>query len=168
MRSRRWLVAGSLLVYPAAGRAAPPTDPPYNVIMIGLDTVRADHLGCYGYSRDTSPNIDALATESVVFDNAISQASWTLPSFASLLTSRYVGSHGIRDERKRLNPSVSTLAQALQGAGYDTGAFAAEPFFDRRYGLDKGFGTYEVSKNGFFRYSMPLALEWIERHRHRP
>jgi arylsulfatase A-like enzyme len=69
-------------------------DRPLNIIIIGIDTLRADHLGCYGYERNTSPRIDALASRGVLVERAVSQAPWTLPSFASIFTSLYPSQHG--------------------------------------------------------------------------
>ena len=69
-------------------------DRPLNVLVIAIDTLRADHLGCYGYKRSTSPMIDALASRGVLVERAVSQAPWTLPSFASIFTSLYPSQHG--------------------------------------------------------------------------
>ena len=77
-----------------AGREGPP-----NVVLISLDTLRADHLSCYGYGRETSPRIDALAASGVLFEDAVSTTSWTLPAHMSMLTGLAVSAHGICDER---------------------------------------------------------------------
>jgi arylsulfatase A-like enzyme len=127
---------------------------PPNVILITLDTMRADHLACYGYSRPTSPNIDALAAGATLYTHARSAAPWTVPSHASLFTGKYPFEHGAHSfavpepTDNNVNPlSVRfvTLAEALQEEGYRTGAFVAnEAFLNTYWQLDQGFETYHV------------------------
>ena len=74
---------------------------PYNIILISLDTLRADHLGIYGYHRNTSPFIDAFSKESILFEHAVAQASWTLPSHMSIMTSLYPSFHGVYGPRRK-------------------------------------------------------------------
>jgi len=122
---------------PAASKSSP------NVLVILVDTLRADHLSAYGYGRPTSPHIDAIAKQGVIFDNAVSTSSWTLPAHQSLLTGRYPHEHGPLREQP-LNPTYPTLAQALDDRGYRTGAFSANTdFFNRRAGFDRGFLHFE-------------------------
>jgi arylsulfatase A-like enzyme len=110
------------------------------VIIYLIDTLRADRLGIYGYARRaTSPRIDALAAESVVFDQAYSAAPWTLPSVASLITSMYSCEHRVTRDTNRLNPSVQTLAQRLLGAGYATGAYYGNGYAGGIADLDRGY-----------------------------
>ena len=92
-----------------------------NVILISLDCVRADHLGCYGYQRKTSPNIDALAEKGVLFEQAIAASFWTLPSHASMLTGLYPVNHGARAKHK-INESAAMLPQLLQAQGFNLSA----------------------------------------------
>jgi arylsulfatase A-like enzyme len=115
---------------------------PYNVILISIDTLRADHLGCYGYSRQTSPHIDRLATESVQFDNVFSATSWTLPAHLSLLTGLTLFHHGVLHESYAFDTSIPTLADLLRGQGYSTGAFTGGGYVSSRFGFAKGFDFY--------------------------
>ena len=116
-----------------------------NVVLISLDTLRADHLGTYGYERATSPNIDALAKQAVVFDNAISASHWTLPSHAALLTGMNPVALGILRQEDYLDAEYHTLAETLYEAGWNTAAFVGLPpsgFVGSRRGFDQGFDTY--------------------------
>ncbi|UCG31779.1 MAG: sulfatase [Phycisphaerales bacterium] len=116
-----------------------------NVVLISIDSLRADHLGCYGYERDTSPAIDALAESGILFELAVSQAPWTLPSHASLFTSRYVKSHLLINAKRMLPPELPTIAEALRGLGYGTAAVVSGPYMRRILGLDAGFDRYDDS-----------------------
>ena len=91
------------------GERSRPATPP-NVVLVTIDTLRADHLGCYGYDRDTSPNLDRLAADGVRFANAVSVSSWTLPAHASILTGLYPAEHGVVTDVSALPPSARTLA----------------------------------------------------------
>jgi arylsulfatase A-like enzyme len=129
----------------AAGRtiADAPGGPP-NVILITLDTVRADHVSAYGYSRPTTPNLDGLAATGVLFAQAFSNSSWTLPAHGSLLTGRYPHEHGA-DWRQPMEPGTATLAEFLANKGYRTAAFAANTsYVAPEWGLGRGFGRFEV------------------------
>jgi len=117
-------------------------DPPLNVILISLDTLRADHLGCYGYGRETSPAMDQFAEQSVVFRNSFANSNWTLPSHMSLMTSLQSAEHGVVDKKNRLSSRIPTLAEILKDQGYRTAAFTAGYFVDRKFGFDKGFDIY--------------------------
>lgn len=121
--------------------------PGYNVILISLDTLRSDHLGIYGYPKNTSPHIDQLARKSVLFKNSFSNASWTLPSHMSLMTSLYPSIHGVSDPSKKLSNSTRTLAEVLNGNGYLTAAFTAGYYVSKVYGFDQGFDLYKENYN---------------------
>ena len=113
-----------------------------NVLVIVVDALRADHLAAYGYSRDTSPFIDRLAEEGVLFENAISASSWTQPSHASMLTGHYTYDH--QAELQPLDERFPTIGEVLQTQGYRTGAFSANTlFFTRRQGFGRGFLHFE-------------------------
>jgi arylsulfatase A-like enzyme len=113
-----------------------------NVIVIVVDTLRADHLSSYGYERETSPFMDSLAAEGVRFENAISPSSWTQPSHASMLTGRYTYEH--QAEILPLDDTYPTIGEVLQSQGYRTGAFSANTlFFTRRQGFGRGFLRFE-------------------------
>jgi arylsulfatase A-like enzyme len=116
-----------------------------NVIIITLDAVRADHLGCYGYGRNTSPNIDAFAHQGVIFEKAFSQASVTNESVASLFSATYPSYHNMRTRYDYLPERIVVLPQIFQRAGYKTALFSLNPLISPVYGYHKGvdyfFGT---------------------------
>jgi arylsulfatase A-like enzyme len=112
--------------------------PPENVIIIVLDALRADRLGCYGHAAGRSPTIDSLAAEGVLFENAIAQCCFTPPAMASLLTGRHVPSHGLLGWEARLPEPEITLAEVLHDAGYRTAAFVFLNLLTRQ-GLGQGF-----------------------------
>jgi arylsulfatase A-like enzyme len=119
--------------------------PPPNLLLIAVDTLRADRLGAYGYTRATSPAIDALFEESVVFEDAEGASAWTLPSFASLLTSLPPAAHLCQNAASRLADGHTTLAEILRDRGYETAAVVSHVFLGRRYGLHQGFDDYDDS-----------------------
>jgi arylsulfatase A-like enzyme len=135
---------------------------PRNVIFVFVDTLRADHLGCYGYPRDTSPHLDELAAEGVVFENAIAQAPWTLPSFMSLFTSHYMVDTHDRHDKKKLPGSLPVLPEYFKAAGYATGGFVDIVYLHARYGFERGFDVHvEQNREG----TAPLidqALAWLQ------
>jgi arylsulfatase A-like enzyme len=107
-----------------------------------VDTLRADHLSSYGYHRPTSPRLDALAQQGVLFETAIATSSWTLPSHVSLVTGRYAYENPARGSP--LDPSLPTIAEAFRARGYRTGAFSANTFFfSRQVGFGRGFIRFE-------------------------
>ena len=116
-----------------------------NVVLISIDSLRADHLGCYGHARETSPAIDQVAGEGVRFANAMSATSWTLPSHISLLTGRYLLSHGVMSSTDELPPGVPTLAEMLQRAGLSTGGVVSTLWLQPQYGFKRGFDYYDDS-----------------------
>ncbi|MFQ6082103.1 MAG: sulfatase [Candidatus Aminicenantia bacterium] len=117
-----------------------------NVILISIDTLRADHLGCYGYKRETSPNIDRLTSEGVVFTNAFSTTSWTLPAHISLLTSLDTRHHQVNKANPYLDNSIVTLADILRKNGYFTYGFTGGALVSQRFGFSKGFDFYREFK----------------------
>lgn len=126
---------------------APPIPPPAahhpNVILYVVDTLRADHLGCYGYRKPTSPALDALATEGMVFTDATAQASWTKPATASIHTGRYPSRHGAVTLLQPLRSDVPTLAETLRAAGYRTGGFVTNANVSGEFGFNRGFERYD-------------------------
>lgn len=115
-----------------------------NVILISLDTTRADHLGCYGYANASTPAIDDLARRGVLFTQAASPAPLTLPAHSSMMTGFYPTYHGVRlNGTTALSQRHVTLAEALSGAGYRTGAFVGAFVLDGRWGLNQGFDEYD-------------------------
>ncbi|MFN0149401.1 MAG: sulfatase [bacterium] len=120
-------------------------DPRPNVILISIDSLRGDRLGCYGYPRPVSPTLDRLAREGVLFSDVISQSSWTLPAHISLLTSQYGYRHGVNDEKDRHDPGLTTLAEAFGAGGYVTAAIVSGPLLRREFGLAEGFDHFDES-----------------------
>jgi choline-sulfatase len=117
---------------------------PMNVLLVTVDTVRADHLGCYGDAAAETPRLDRLASQGVRFAQASSPVPLTLPSHSSLLSGLLPPHHGLRNNGAGSFPSESpTLATALSAAGYRTGAFVGSFVLDRRFGLARGFATYD-------------------------
>jgi len=115
-----------------------------NVILISIDTCRADHLGCYGHAGQTTPNVDAVARDGVLFSNAFSPAPKTLPAHCSMLTGTIPPYHGVRDNANfRLGDSNITLAELLRERGYRTGAAVGTAVLDSRTGVGQGFDTYD-------------------------
>ena len=94
-----------------------------NIILISIDDLRADHLGCYGYTRNTSPNIDSFARKSILFERCYVHEPWTLPSHMSMFTSLYPITHGVCGGNDGLNPAIVTLTEVLKDEGYMTMAF---------------------------------------------
>ncbi|HJQ35783.1 MAG TPA: sulfatase [Thermoanaerobaculia bacterium] len=131
---------------PPAGPAPSQRRP--NVLIYLVDTLRADHLGVYGYARPTSPHIDAFARDSVVFTNAIAQSSWTKTSVASVLTGLVPFHHGTVDRDDALPPSIPTLPMMLAGAGYARYAAVANGNVSPAFGLHRGFESYRYLASG--------------------
>lgn len=124
-------------------------DRPRSVLLITLDTTRADRIGAYGYAQARTPNLDALAREGARFDDATAQAPITGPSHAAMLTGRYPARHGVRDNATTPLPDDAvTLAEALAAKGFDTGGFVGAFILDKPYGFAQGFSTFE---SGFTR-----------------
>ena len=131
------------LALSAACRQAPSSKPPArNLVLITIDTLRADHVGAYGYSRAQTKVLDGLAANGALFERAYAAAPITLPSHATLLTGRYPPGHGARDNGMRVSPSVPTLATLLHARGFKTAAFVAAFPLDHQFGLDRGFDVY--------------------------
>jgi tetratricopeptide (TPR) repeat protein len=125
------------LIFPALLSAAQP-----NLLLITIDTIRADHLGCYGNSTIKTPVLDSIANKSLFFENAICAAPLTLPSHTSLMTGRYPIHHGTRDNAGRVRDQEQTLAETLKAHGYNTYAFVSGFPLDHRFGLNQGFDVY--------------------------
>ena len=126
------------------GSDSPAAEPaPRSLLLVTIDTLRADHVGCYGYERAKTPNIDSLSARGVRFANAQSVAPITFVAHTSLMTGTIPPHHGVRDNAShRALPELTTLAETLRGAGFRTGAFTAAFVLDSIYGLDQGFEVY--------------------------
>jgi len=131
-----------------------------NIILITLDTTRADHLGIYGYKRNVSPNIDKISSGCVIFDQAITPVPLTLPSHVSILTGTYPYYHNVRDNNNfQLNSDAITLAEVLLKEGYKTAAFVAAFVLHRKFGLSQGFQIF----NDDFSLGRRTALIYAEK-----
>ncbi|MFQ5718076.1 MAG: sulfatase [Acidobacteriota bacterium] len=148
-----------------------------HIVVISVDTLRADHLGCYGYERDTSPFIDELAAGGVLFEQAISSAPWTLPSHASLLSGVYPSTHRAVDGREGIAPSVTLAAERFGAAGWATGGFVSSWFVSHRYGFDRGFDRFddfEQTLNSNTKHKVDgarvidEAVRWLRQHAAEP
>ena len=153
-----------------------------NVLLITIDTLRADHVGAYGSSAARTSTLDHLAQDGVLFERAYSQVPLTLASHTSLLTGTYPFHNGVQDfTGQPLGPDIRTIAQALKAKGYDTGAVVSSYVLDRSWGLDRGFAFYyDVFKGDSFLKDDPAlverkagpsvdqALSWLKRPRKTP
>jgi len=128
------------------------------VVLITIDTLRADHLGCYGHDRVKTPNIDKLAEEGVLFEQCMTVAPTTLPSHASIITGLYPIYHGVHDNGTfKLDQRFTTLAEVLKSNGYQMGVFVSAFPVSKAFGLNQGFDVYdddmEIEKMMDFRSS---------------
>jgi arylsulfatase A-like enzyme len=166
----RPLWGNPVLVAGAAEAPAPPS-----VILISLDTLRADHLGSWGYARATSPNLDAFARESFVFERAIAPSSWTTPSHASVFTGEHPSVHGAGGALgHRLQGRFTTLAELLRRQGHLTAAFTEGAAVAGQLGFHQGFDSYANGRGelphplGAAERTFARAADWLERHGDRP
>lgn len=134
--------------------------PACNVLLITLDTTRADHLGCYGYPPPAkTPHLDGLAREGIRFNRVYCPAPLTLPSHCSIMSGLYPVTHGARNNGHYLPSGIRTLAEILKGRGYSTAAFVSSFSVDSRFGLDRGFDVYDDT----FRSELPFKTQNAER-----
>jgi len=136
-----------------------------NLVLVVMDTLRADRTSTYGYGRATTPRLDRLAARGVVYDEAYATASWTWPSTASILTGLHPEEHGVLGPRSCfLDEGVESVAEALQGAGYSTAAFTANPLIVPDKNFDQGFERFETYRASERRSErlVPAVVEWIE------
>jgi len=137
--------------------------PDCNIILISIDTLRADHLGCYGYSRGTSPNIDRFLEECVFFEQHIANAPRTLPSHASIFTSLIPSHHGADDDRP-LSEGFLTMAEILSQNGYRTVSFNDGGYVSEKFGFGQGFDLYHSfpkTSRGTLKNRVNNAMKWI-------
>ncbi len=136
-----------------------PNQDQVNVILISLDTLRADHLGCYGYSRPTSPALDALSQDSARFTHAYAHSPWTLPSHMSMLFSLNSASHQVYFNDQKVDESLPSLATFLKDQGYITFGFTGGGYVSSIYGFAKGFDWYDEPVGG---RKAPLGMDEAE------
>jgi arylsulfatase A-like enzyme/cytochrome c-type biogenesis protein CcmH/NrfG len=151
--------------------------PPLNVVLITIDTLRADHVGCYGYKQIKTPNIDGLAADGARFERAFAVVPVTLPSHTTMLTGTYPMLSGMHDfSGNKLSPLQPTLASVLKQAGYQTGAVIGAAVLDSRFGLNQGFDFYydhfdfsRLDEANLDQMERPgnvvaeVALDWLEK-----
>jgi arylsulfatase A-like enzyme len=139
---------------------------PRGVVLVTVDTLRADHLGAYGYRAPTSPYLDALARESTLFESAITTCPATAPALASLLTGLHRAAHGVRRNGSQLPPTVRVLAEILKEHGFHTAAVVANPIVDHK-GFERGFDTFTMAPSppalGLAQYNGETVLPEVER-----
>lgn len=137
-----------------------PGEPATNVLVLLLDTLRADRVGPWRDGASLTPELDRLLERSTVFDRAWSTASWTLPSIATLMTGRHAAEHGAYHGTAALSLEPVTLPEAFQRAGYRTAAFTDGGYFLASFGLDRGFDRFDATRTGV-RSSAPAFFEWL-------
>lgn len=133
---------------------SPPAVSEKNVILITISTLRANHVTCLGYSRDTTPNYDEFAKQNILFTNAFATSGWMMPAHGSIFTSLYPGTHGATHIDKNLNEDPNTLAEILTSNGYCCAGFSCDPRLDREHGFGQGFDLYDD-------YSVLLMLDGL-------
>jgi len=154
--------------------------PGYNLILIAFEPLGANHLSSYGYGKETTPNLDAFGREAVLFENAVSPSSWSLPVFMSWFTSLYPSQHKVVNKYKNkenktadiltslpdLSPGTLTMTQIFRDKGYRAAAFTGGASLAKGFGFGAGFEVYydEIRLAGFDR-TMPLAFDWLKEHR---
>ena len=172
------LAGGAALAACGSGRDEPaPERGVERIVLVTIDTLRADHVGCYGAEHAETPHLDALAAEGVRFETAVSPVALTLPAHATLLTGRDPPQHGVRHNGLfRLPADVTPIAEHLHGAGFAAAAFVSAFVLDGRFGLDRGFDPYD-DRLGMRRlagatgavperrgdHTVDAALAWLER-----
>lgn len=143
------------------------TSPNTKILFISIDALRPDHLSCYGYKRKTSPNIDTLAGEGVLFTKAIVQASYTIASVASIFASRYPHNHqAVYPWNPYLKDSFTTLAEILKEHGYSTAAITANFILDPQFGFRQGFDFCSMDPSED--RETDVAINWIKQHKDNP
>ncbi len=165
------LLAGLILSLGQCGRQKRPQ----YILIILMDAVRPDHLSCYGYERTTTPNIDELAGEGILFENAVSQAPWTLPSLATILSSTFPSQHGasrVAGKNVPMKSKAQTFVELLAANGYKTCAMSTARLFVPQLGLAKGFGeSYIIGREPHILEKVAAlelsraAIDWLSKHR---
>ncbi len=146
--------------------------PPPNVVLISVDTLRADHLSLYGYPRPTSPNLDAWAAEAAVFETAVAAAPWTLPSHVSMLSGLDAAHHGVNYQRA-MPAHIQSLAETLHRLGLATGAVTAGGYLHPTFGMAQGFDRFRFFNSAIgnrkeLKDGIKHSLAWLDDHRDRP
>jgi arylsulfatase A-like enzyme len=161
------------------GPPAERSRPAWNVLLVSLDTLRADRLGIYGYPLEVTPNLDRLGREGAVFERASAQANWTLPSHLTMLTGTNPCLHGVEGQERhgatpRVHGGIVPLARALRDAGFTTAAFTEDAYVSADV-FHRGFGAFHVDYRtegqgtaGMVEETVGAGVEWLRRHAHEP
>jgi arylsulfatase A-like enzyme len=155
-----WLLLAVVVVTAAAAGGWWVLRPRPNVVLITIDTQRADRIGAYGYKSNETPALDRLAKEGMLFEHAYCDVPWTTGSMASVMTGQYSGSHGVQVPNAKLKPEAVTLAELLHSEGYHTAAIIGSFPLDSVYGLDQGFESYDDQ------FDLPIYSSGTEAVRH--
>jgi arylsulfatase A-like enzyme len=163
----------AVILLTVLGAACARPSPPPDVVWIVVDTLRVDHVGCYGHDRPTTPHLDGLAEQSVRFEKAYSQAPWTTPSFASMLTSHYPTTLGVTEKPDRLDDRFTLLSEVLSAHGWATGAVISHYFLNAKWNLCQGFDVYDetaiVGHGGVSGdITTDVALDFVDDHPDQP
>lgn len=169
------ILAWAAICLATVASAQPPAK--LNVVVIVIDAARADHIGCYGYARETSPVVDGLAARSVLLENALSQCGWTKPSIASLFTGTYPIQHRVflgstKDRQDRITSDIlptdfTTLAEAFRAGGYATAAFVENVQIRSFMGFDQGFDLYAEDLGEASRITAAFG-DWLQKNSGKP
>jgi len=164
------------------------SEPPKNVILITISTLRADHVSCLGFERDTTPNFDNFGEENILFRNAFATSGWMMPAHGSIFTSLYPSLHGATHINKSLGDKHYTLAEILSDNGYYCVGFCCNPRLDQEYGFAQGFdiyddysvsmilqslilgneGTFDINKQRTNALINDSAIGWLQSNTHKP
>jgi len=136
-----------------------------SIIFISIDALRADRVGAYGYKRPITPNIDALATDSIIFFDHVTPFSLTLPSHTTMFSGLPARSHGVRQNTERLPVGITLLPEKLQAMGYETGGFVSARVLDEDTGFSRGFQTYHAGIVARANGTIDLAKQWLSKDR---
>lgn len=151
-----------------------------NLVIVTIDTLRADHLSCYGYAKPTSPRIDEIASKGIFFEKALCQTPQTLPSHASIFTGMHPRTHKSITHESPVDDDLTTLAEILKRKGYTTAAFVSSHVLDSRLNLDQGFDTYwEIHKvketkervkaqKQAVDLTTEAVIDWLRGNKHKP
>jgi arylsulfatase A-like enzyme len=160
---------------PTIVRPEKPARGPYNVILLSIDTQRADHLTSYGYEHDTSPFMDrAFARDGVVFESMVASASSTSPAHMTMFTGMQASAHGLTQGLEELAPWIGTFTESIRDAGYETGAVTEDGWLGKQHGFARGFNEYIENRSpnimaptGQVDVTFERAKKWLERHKDR-
>ena len=139
-----------------------------NIILISIDSLRRDHVGIYGYNRNTTPTIDKIAREGIYFENAFSSSSWTLPAHMSMFTGLPPSIHSVDKETNKLNKDIQTVTELIKFNKYQTAAIVTLPFIAAKYGFSKGFDKYTEMFKKKAKVVTDNALGWLKKRKNKP